>query len=205
MRNSHFRSFALSIAVLLASPFPAPAAAPPASTAPAPALFTDQDPLFSAAQSLQHWWPADGHSLDLVAHRHAALKDGATFAPGRVGQAFTFDGLRNYVDCGTANPSTPADAFTFMLWFRAERQTGWQYLAFCWGDSGMDVNINDSQPDIVAGQLGLGVGYEDSWRKTWNNAAASFKPTDQWHHVALTFDSRKIQLFRDGTLAKETP
>ena len=199
----------LALATLAASPLLMTARARaenPDAKAP-PAVFTEKDPLFSAAQALEHWWPGDGHALDLVADRHGTLKDGATFALGRVGKAFTFDGIKSVVDLGkpAAKPPTPEKAFTLLFWFRAEEQTGWQYLAFCWNGSGMDINIHENQPDRVAAQLGLGVGYQDTHGITWNNAVTTFHPVEQWHHLAFTYDGAHARLFRDGTLASETP
>ena len=38
------------------------------------------------------WWPADGHSLDIMGGNHGTLTGDATYAGGMVGQAFSFDG-----------------------------------------------------------------------------------------------------------------
>jgi hypothetical protein len=209
MTIPRFACVLLALATLAAAPaVTVERAGPPHGGAKTPpALFDDKDPLFSAAQSLQHWWPGDGHVLDLVGNRHATLKNGAKFAAGRTGRAFTFDGVRSVVDLGKpANaPPTPEKAFTLMFWFRAEEQPGWQYLAFCWNGSGMDININENQPERVAAQLGLGLGYQETHGKTWNNAVTNFHPTEQWHHLAFTFDGDHTRLFRDGALASETP
>ena len=39
------------------------------------------------------YWPAEGNADDIVGGNHGTLLNGATFAPGIVGQAFRFDGL----------------------------------------------------------------------------------------------------------------
>ena len=44
-----------------------------------------------------NWWPGDGHALDIVDSNHGTLQNGATFATGMVGQAFSFDGTGDYV------------------------------------------------------------------------------------------------------------
>ena len=43
--------------------------------------------------SLVSWWPGDGHAEDIGDSNDGSLQGGATFAPGVVGQAFTFDGV----------------------------------------------------------------------------------------------------------------
>jgi hypothetical protein len=172
-----------------------------------PALFTEKDPLYSAATALEHWWPADGHGLDLVGDRNATLMNGASYAPGRVGRAFGFDGRKSVVDLGrpAGAAATPDQAFTLMFWFRAEEQSGWQFLAFCWRDSGLDICINQFQAGQVAAQLGLGPGRGETFGKDWNNTVANFHPIGEWHHLAFAFDGTRASLFRDGRLASETP
>ena len=44
------------------------------------------------------WWPGDGFALDVVSTNDGALRNGATFAPGKVGQAFRFDGVDDLVE-----------------------------------------------------------------------------------------------------------
>ena len=66
------------------------------------------------------WWSGDGHAFDLTGNHNGVFQNGASYAPGVVGQAFDLDGSR-YVDlsywnvgstwswCAWVNPSaTPA-------------------------------------------------------------------------------------------------
>ena len=51
---------------------------------------------------LVSWWPGDGSASDIQDGNDGTLKNGATFAPGKVGQAFSFDGVDDFVgDIGT--------------------------------------------------------------------------------------------------------
>lgn len=43
------------------------------------------------------WWSGDGHANDIQGANHGTLKNGTTFAPGKVAQAFSFDGADDYV------------------------------------------------------------------------------------------------------------
>jgi hypothetical protein len=44
------------------------------------------------------WWSADGHTVDITGLGHnGTLVNGATYAPGKVGQAFSFNGTNSYV------------------------------------------------------------------------------------------------------------
>src|SRR5262245_23026803 len=43
------------------------------------------------------WLPGEGNATDIVGSNHGALLNGATFAPGLVGQALSFDGVDDQV------------------------------------------------------------------------------------------------------------
>ena len=62
------------------------AALPPACTPPPDGLVS--------------WWPGDGNANDIVDDNHGTLRNGATFGAGIVGEAFSFDGLDDFVDIG---------------------------------------------------------------------------------------------------------
>ncbi len=47
---------------------------------------------------LVSWWPGDGNVDDIWDNNDGTLMNGAGFAPGKVGQAFSFDGLDDYVE-----------------------------------------------------------------------------------------------------------
>ena len=44
------------------------------------------------------WWPGDGSPNDIAEGHDGVLRNGATFAPGMVGQAFSLGGVNDYVE-----------------------------------------------------------------------------------------------------------
>ena len=68
------------------------------------------------------WWPGDGFALDVEGTNNGTLEDGASYAPGEVGQAFNFsasdasvalpDNFFPFPTTGTSN-----QPFTFEVWF----------------------------------------------------------------------------------------
>lgn len=48
-----------------------------------------------------HWWQADGNASNAVSTAHGTVSGGVTYAPGRIGQAFRFDGIISEVSFGT--------------------------------------------------------------------------------------------------------
>jgi Concanavalin A-like lectin/glucanases superfamily len=53
---------------------------------------------------LVSWWPGDGNANDIQGINNGAPQNGATFTSGKVGQAFSFDGVDDYVEIPD-NPS----------------------------------------------------------------------------------------------------
>jgi hypothetical protein len=62
------------------------------------------------------WWGGDGNPNDIIGTNHGVM-NGAAFAPGMVGQAFSFDGVNDYVEIPNSADLNPPGAFTVDGWF----------------------------------------------------------------------------------------
>lgn len=51
-----------------------------------------------APSGMVSWWGGDNNSLDIIGTNHGTPVNGATYAPGLVGQAFSFDGIDDYIN-----------------------------------------------------------------------------------------------------------
>jgi hypothetical protein len=69
------------------------------------------------------WWPGDGDADDIVDGNHGMEMNGVTYAPGMVGQAFSFDGS-SYVSVPDNESLTLGDAFTIDLWVNFDYVSG---------------------------------------------------------------------------------
>ncbi len=126
------------------------------------------------------WWPADGDASDLVASNHGTLQNGATFAPGMVDQAFSFDGVDDYVSTDDVDlPST----FTIDAWIYPNTLDGVQYILskdddflrsyyFCFDNGGK-----------LVGSVKNTAGEFTQYRTT--DIVLSI---GQWQHVVMTYD-----------------
>ncbi len=67
------------------------------------------------------WWPGDGNANDIVGTNNGTLVNGTSFAAGKVGQAFSFDGLDDGFEV-TLSPSNPLiitdEPITIDLWYK---------------------------------------------------------------------------------------
>ena len=67
------------------------------------------------------WWPGNGNANDVAEGNHGKLLGGISFVPGKVGPAFSFDGVDDFVEISnTTTPDSPIGSFTVALWFKTE-------------------------------------------------------------------------------------
>ncbi len=71
-----------------------------------------------APEGLISWWPAEGNADDIAGTNNGTLENGVTFAPGEVGQAFSFNGFDQYVQIPDSPSLRPASV-TLECWFNA--------------------------------------------------------------------------------------
>ena len=111
-----------SITIKLEAEQPAPAVAdtpiatdpsvPMATLTPIPTMTSQPVPTSTATQALTAaadlcvappdglvgWWPGNGNAQDLITGNDGLLKGGTSFEPGKVSQAFRFNGIDSSVD-----------------------------------------------------------------------------------------------------------
>jgi len=50
-----------------------------------------------APSGLVSWWPGENNANDIQSSNHGTLQNGATFSTGKAGQAFSFDGVNDFI------------------------------------------------------------------------------------------------------------
>jgi hypothetical protein len=135
------------------------------------------------------WWPGDGNANDVtLAGNNGTLVNGATFAAGVDGLAFSLNGISQRVDV----PDTPnlrLQTFSLVAW--------------------VEMNSLPSEACIICKQYGSGT--TDSY-SLWlasgvlrggmygiaEAVASSAVPTNRFLHIATTYDGSIIRLYVDG-------
>src|SRR5205085_12281386 len=70
----------------------------------------------SAPPNMVSWWPGDGNANDIQGSNNGTLQNGATFAAGNVGQAFSFDGFDDYMQASDTGLPFGSGARTLDFW-----------------------------------------------------------------------------------------
>ena len=149
------------------------------------------------------WWPGENSAIDLINENDGASSNGPSYAPGIVGQAFSFDGLDDYVSMGDISDFeiTNTNSMTITGWFKTSRQGHTGYLVskadvfspdfgwyiYIWDGGGLEFALKDNDSGVAAGT-----------RKAVNDG--------EWHYFAAVHegDTGRIMLYLDGTIRDTT-
>lgn len=146
------------------------------------------------------WWPGDGHANDMIGGNNGTLINGASFAQGLVGQAFSFNGVNQYVQA--PNPvNFGSQDFTIDLLVNFNSVPPPSPI-----DNPSNIFIGD---DDGAGNLNkwffaLGGGVLNFHIKNPRIASqffaqAPFQPNPhQWYNLAVTRSSGTISIYVNG-------
>ena len=154
-------------------------------------------------EGMVSWWPGDGNTDDIVGGNDGTLVNGTTFALGKVGEAFSFDGVDDVVwaagtgiddlqeltiDAWVKLNSMDRDEERFVTLTGEKavlRHDGFNSL----GQLHFYMNFGEEYPDDdlhhirVYDVLGVGV----------------------WYHVAGTYDGEVMRLYLDGSEVDNLP
>ncbi len=160
------------------------------------------------------WWPGDGFALDVSGNsNNGALVNGATYAPGQVGQAFSFDGVDDYVTIPHSAALQPDRELTVEGWIKLSVMPS-SWASVFWKGNGTDssqtgnsersyslfVNANGSLHVASTSSDRVGIG------QTVASTAAGSVITGQWYHVAVVVNSNLgyLRIYLNGVLKGET-
>ena len=144
-------------------------------------------------------WSGDGNATDSISANNGTLVGDMSFAAGKVGQAFSFNGRNGYVSI----PDSPslhafAGSITVMAWIRVNRTTtnpDWVWIVTK-GNSSWELQCTVYAKTVTFNATG-----------TSNTSLTGNRDVNdgQWHHVAGVYDGTRMFLYVDGTLDVSQP
>lgn len=136
---------------------------------------------------LVSWWPGDGNTDDIQGENHGTLLDGATFAAGLVGRAFSFGGIGRVSAPATGLPIDDNDR-TLDLWVNVNTfYAGEAFFAGygSFGSTDQTYHLGTSGRTLFFSQWGQAIHGPDL-------------ETGRWYHVAVTNAGASVTLYLDG-------
>ncbi|HSW15566.1 MAG TPA: LamG domain-containing protein [Solimonas sp.] len=151
------------------------------------------------------WFPGDGTAEDVRGGNDGSLQGGVSFAPGKVGQAFSFDGIDDVVV--PAASVTPGTQFTIDAWVNPSTVSGGYTDATLGATTrrtalGGVIDCTDWSLGLYGGQLGA--LYRTSSPGSCNGATVGVLQSPlavtpgTWYHVALTSDGSTARFYVNG-------
>ena len=148
------------------------------------------------------WWPGDGNANDIQNGNRGVLINGATFATGKVGPAFSLDGIDDFVEVADSPSLSALQSFTVELWAKLQNATNPQLLI---GKG--DVRIPDREWELythpdVPGKLRFDIFAKDPTTRqlvfAGTYSSGKSLQSNQFHHVVVTFDRGNMKMYIDG-------
>ena len=151
---------------------------------------------------LVSWWPGDGNANDIQDGNNGTFVNGATFAAGKVGQAFSFDGIDDFVQVAD-NTNLQPTRFTIDAWIKTATIPEPIKPAFILARAGPNgFNGYDLSVYYTSGVATLVVRLDQF---TFGSASGNTNVADgNWHHVAGTYDGTTVNVYVDGVLQGAT-
>lgn len=158
-------------------------------------------PCIQPPPGMVSWWPGDGNMDDIAGGRHGTPVNGASFAPGKVDQAFSFGG--NYVSVADEPFWTLGDnPFTIDLWVNFNPNQG-RAPFVSHDERGNEFNKwifwYDPQGHDKPSGPALRFHINSPTLPPLDPVYAPWSPTpEQWYHVAVTRSGSAYALYIDG-------
>lgn len=140
------------------------------------------------------WLSGDGHPFDLLGQFNGTMTNGATYAPGKVGRAFSFDGVNDYVEINDGIGELGNSPFTIDFWMYSRNDGNSAYLlgkSHPDGGVGWDIRLHNQKIRLEG---------TDGWNPSYNWESNTTVTPNAWHHIAVSSTTDSISVYIDGVL-----
>ncbi|MBN1315302.1 MAG: LamG domain-containing protein [Anaerolineales bacterium] len=142
------------------------------------------------------WWVGDGHTRDLISGNDGMLVNGASYAPGLIGEAFSCVGPDDYVRVAApANLPVGNAPRTMELWFKTAVD-----LSSATESALVQYGTPENAKMFGLITSGNAPGRLYFYGHNRDLASISQIPVDTWCHGAVTYDGTSLKLYFNGQL-----
>lgn len=145
------------------------------------------------------WWAGENDALDTYIAHPGSLLHGLGFAPGRVGQAFSVDGVDDAMAVGMVGAVGVAEdsPFSIAAWINAADPgaAGLHVIAANYMGEGGGTGNFSTYLLLTAGQLSFAVN-----ERQIQGISADTPITSGWHFVSATYDGTTLAVYVDASL-----
>jgi hypothetical protein len=152
-----------------------------------------------AMPGLASWWGGENNAQDSIGSRHGTPFGSTTFAPGKVGQALSFDGDGDHVRVQNAVVLEPTTV-SVEAWVNSTTLTAYGEYNYILAKGAAEFRGASYALTTSLNQEGGGL-----WFYVGNGSAFAYSPDPgpgiwdgNWHHVVGTYDGSFVRLYVDG-------
>ena len=143
------------------------------------------------------WWNGQNNAKDIVNGHNGYALNGVQYGAGKVGQAFSFDGVNEVMIPTNANLN--ANVFSLSVWVNPSQiDADYSKIINKSGSYAIELMADGRLAYYITGASGLpgdsGAG------RTYGGATI---PLNQWTHVALTYDGSRARTYINGRVSRE--
>ncbi len=143
-------------------------------------------------------WSADGTGADSSGNGYdVAPFNGATYGPGRVGQAFSFDSAQSQYMMVAGNPANlqTASDVTMAAWIYPTSDTNYRAT----------IVLKEGEYQMARGDNGnIWWGLSTAAGYNWTDSGVPV-PVNEWSHVVVTHGAGVVRTYLNGVLAATSP
>ena len=150
------------------------------------------------------WWPGNGNTDDIIGGNPGSLFAGATYATGYIGEAFSLDGVDDFVEIHDAANLDLLDSLTVEAWiYQTAAQEPGETIVGHWG-------LSDSflfRMEDNGQRLEMRVDEDGEEGGSINVFSTTEIPINTWTHVAGVVDGQndEISVFINGVRDNSAP